>query len=118
LESGKNLKQAITNGHAKTVGITWYEYDSATDSNLPAPAQAWQVIGDSDNGGAGIQFLGCRLPFFKLGCIFTIRDDSPPGTARFHYSAESLYQSRPAGKSDPLFSPADAAKAERVWNDL
>ncbi len=45
LTSGQNLQQAVANANAATAKITW-----------STPAQAWQVIGDSGNGGAGIHF--------------------------------------------------------------
>jgi hypothetical protein len=54
LESGQNLKQAVANANAATAKITWYT--PVNGVNTPVPAQAWQVIGDSGNGGAGIHF--------------------------------------------------------------
>jgi len=44
---------------AKTKGgppAGWTKYDPATGVTSPVAAQAWQVIGDSGNNGAGIHF--------------------------------------------------------------
>jgi Bacterial Ig-like domain (group 3)/Bacterial Ig-like domain (group 2) len=51
LVSGQNLQQAKDNANATTATKTWYDLQG----NI-VPAQAWQVIGDSGNGGAGIRF--------------------------------------------------------------
>jgi hypothetical protein len=54
LESGQNLQQAVANANAKTAQQTWYTFVNGVQTQVPA--QAWQVIGDSGNGGAGIHF--------------------------------------------------------------
>lgn len=53
LTSGQNLQQAVANANydvANTHG-PWYD-----NTGKQVPAQAWQVIGDSGNGGTGIHF--------------------------------------------------------------
>ena len=56
LTSGQNLQSAVANANTATAKITWYQYNPATGGKSQVPAQAWQVIGDSGNGGAGIHF--------------------------------------------------------------
>jgi hypothetical protein len=57
LESGQNLQTAVDNANAKTKAFgPWYQYNAVTGQNVQVPAQAWQVIGDSGNGGSGIRF--------------------------------------------------------------
>jgi hypothetical protein len=52
LTSGQNLQLAVNNANTATAAHpTWYN-----SSGQPVPAQAWQVIGDSGNGGTGIHF--------------------------------------------------------------
>jgi hypothetical protein len=51
LTSGQNLQQAVANANTATAQKTWYN-----DKGQQVPAQAWQVIGDSGNHGAGIHF--------------------------------------------------------------
>jgi hypothetical protein len=55
LESGQNLQQAVANANAATAAKgPWYTLVNGVLTQVPA--QAWQVIGDSGNGGAGIRF--------------------------------------------------------------
>ena len=57
LTSGQNLKQAVASANAATKAKGgWKKYDPKTGGTSPVAAQAWQVIGDSGNGGAGIHF--------------------------------------------------------------
>jgi hypothetical protein len=51
LTNGQNLQQAVANANAATAKKTW-----TNDQGKQVPAQAWQVIGDSGKGGAGIHF--------------------------------------------------------------
>jgi len=51
LTSGQNLQQAVANANTATAQKTWYN-----DKGQQVPPQAWQVIGDSGNHGAGIHF--------------------------------------------------------------
>jgi hypothetical protein len=51
LTSGQNLQQAVANANTKTAGQPWFNLQGQQ-----VPAQAWLVIGDSGNGGAGIHF--------------------------------------------------------------
>jgi len=54
LESGQNLKNAVANANTATASKTWYKLVNGVKTSVPA--QAWTVIGDSGNGGAGIHF--------------------------------------------------------------
>jgi len=55
LGSGQNLKQAVANANAATAAAApWYAMVNGVKTQIPA--QAWRVIGDSGNGGAGIHF--------------------------------------------------------------
>jgi hypothetical protein len=57
LESGQNLQQAVANANIDTANqAPWYQWNSATNTNVLVPPQTWQVIGDSGNLGAGIHF--------------------------------------------------------------
>jgi hypothetical protein len=52
LTSGQNLKQAVASANAAVVAkAPWKD----NKGNI-VPPQAWLVIGDSGNGGTGIQF--------------------------------------------------------------
>jgi predicted secreted protein len=52
LTSGQNLQLAVSNANAATKAkAPWYN-----SSGQVVPPQAWQVIGDSGNGGTGIHF--------------------------------------------------------------
>jgi hypothetical protein len=52
LTSGQNLKQAVANAYTAVVAkAPWYN-----TSGQVVPPQMWQVIGDSGNNGAGINF--------------------------------------------------------------
>ena len=52
LTSGKNLKQAVSSANADVVAkAPWHD----VSGNI-VPPQAWQVVGDSGNGGTGIHF--------------------------------------------------------------
>ena len=55
LTSGKNLQQAVSLANNDVAGKQWFMLQPG-GSPTPVPAQAWQVIGDSGNGGAGIHF--------------------------------------------------------------
>jgi Bacterial Ig-like domain (group 3)/Bacterial Ig-like domain (group 2)/Galactose oxidase, central domain len=54
LAKGQNLKDAVSNANAATANQTWYAMINGVKTQVPA--QAWQVIGDSGNGGTGIHF--------------------------------------------------------------
>ena len=54
LTSGQNLQTAVANANAATAPIAWYTVVNGVKTRVPA--QTWQVIGDSGNGGAGIHF--------------------------------------------------------------
>jgi hypothetical protein len=51
LTSSQNLQQAVANANTATAQIIW-----KNAQGQQVPAQAWQVIGDSGNGGTGIHF--------------------------------------------------------------
>jgi hypothetical protein len=51
LTSGQNLQQAVANANTATANKQWFNLQGQQ-----VPAQAWQVIGDSGNGGTGIHF--------------------------------------------------------------
>jgi hypothetical protein len=51
LTSGQNLQQAVASANSDVAHQTWTD-----NQGNPYPAQAWQVIGDSGNGGTGIHF--------------------------------------------------------------
>ncbi len=53
LTSGQNLQQAVFNANADVASPQNHWTDNQGN---PVPAQAWQVIGDSGNGGTGIKF--------------------------------------------------------------
>jgi len=52
LTSGQNLQQAVSHANQDVINARpWYD-----DQNHEIPPQAWKVIGDSGNHGAGIHF--------------------------------------------------------------
>jgi hypothetical protein len=51
LTSGQDLQQAVFNANSDVASQTWKD-----NTGKVVPAEAWQVIGDSGNGGAGIHF--------------------------------------------------------------
>jgi hypothetical protein len=54
LESGQNLKDAVNNAYNAASQKTWYAIINGVQTQVPA--QLWQIIGDSGNGGTGIHF--------------------------------------------------------------
>lgn len=55
MESGQNLKDAVANANAATASKAWFTTD-VNGNQIRVPAQAWQVIGNNNDGGANAHF--------------------------------------------------------------